>query len=98
MYELVDEEELIFRFLFTMDGGESLRRVLGKTANSGEVNEDGEPVQGKSKERADNRDASDGYFIAREKVDKWVKEKVGEMLPTDNIEVRLTSLITNANS
>ncbi|KAJ7938700.1 hypothetical protein B0H13DRAFT_1580224, partial [Mycena leptocephala] len=32
MYELVDEEELTYHFLFTMDGGESLRRVLGKMA------------------------------------------------------------------
>ncbi|KAJ7836778.1 hypothetical protein B0H14DRAFT_3460500 [Mycena olivaceomarginata] len=31
--------------------------------------------------RVDNRDAGDGYYICREKVDRWAKSRLGEMLP-----------------
>jgi hypothetical protein len=38
--------------------------------------EGGEPTLVKSSERVDNRDARDGYYISREKVDRWAKSKV----------------------
>jgi hypothetical protein len=43
--------------------------------------EGGEPTLAKSRERVDNRDAGDGYYISREKVDRWAKSRLGEMLP-----------------
>ncbi|KAJ7174442.1 hypothetical protein C8R46DRAFT_892382, partial [Mycena filopes] len=88
-YELVGEEEMVFSMLATFDGNESLRRVLRRVSNpDGSVEEDetGEPVATKSKERTDNRDAGEGYFIAREKVDAWAKTKLADVLPTDSVE------------
>jgi hypothetical protein len=41
----------------------------------------GEPVLGKPSERVDNRDAGDGYFCFRERVEKWAKDRVAERLP-----------------
>ncbi|KAJ6579038.1 hypothetical protein DFH09DRAFT_1310401 [Mycena vulgaris] len=39
-----------------------------------------EPTLAKSKEHVDNRDAGDGYFHLREKVDRWAKS-TGAQLP-----------------
>ncbi|KAJ6469111.1 hypothetical protein DFH09DRAFT_1254063 [Mycena vulgaris] len=65
MYKLEGEDQLIFSILTTMDGNDSLKR----------------PTLAKSKEGVDNRDAGEGYFISREKVDKWAKSGLGEQLP-----------------
>ncbi|KAJ7857365.1 hypothetical protein B0H13DRAFT_2237717 [Mycena leptocephala] len=80
------EPELRFSMLITMDGNESLRRVIRKGAGEGEINEEtGEAIPGASKEREDKRDAGEGYFVDREKVDQWAKQKVANLLPTDKI-------------
>jgi hypothetical protein len=88
MYKLEGEPELRFSMLITMDGNESLRRVIRKGAGEGEINEEtGEAIPGASKEREDKRDAGEGYFVDREKVDQWAKQKVANLLPTDKIPV-----------
>ncbi|KAJ7032930.1 hypothetical protein C8F04DRAFT_1211033 [Mycena alexandri] len=84
-YKLEGEPDLIFSMLWTMDGNESLRRVIRKERTSGEVDENGEAVPGASKEREDGRDAGEGYFLDRDRVDEWAKAKVASMLPTDDI-------------
>lgn len=81
-YKLEGEEKLIFDILTTMDGNDSLKRVLRRSKPGMEM-EDGEAVLGPSKERVDNRDAGDGYFISREKVDAWAKTRLGEQLPME---------------
>ncbi|KAJ7170394.1 hypothetical protein C8R43DRAFT_1120826 [Mycena crocata] len=78
-YKLEGEDTLIFELLTTMDGNDSLKRVLRR--EKGEENESGEPTLGKSRERVDHRDAGDGYMISREKVDKWAKTRLANMLP-----------------
>ncbi|KAJ7074925.1 hypothetical protein B0H15DRAFT_792589 [Mycena belliarum] len=80
MYKLDGEEKLIFDMLTTMDGNDSLKRVLRRTKVTNIV-EDGDPTLGPSKEHIDNRDAGDGYFISRDKVDKWAKTRLEEALP-----------------
>ncbi|KAJ7779945.1 hypothetical protein B0H16DRAFT_1830520 [Mycena metata] len=76
-YKLEGEPDLIFSMLWTMDGNESLRRVIRKEQASGEVDEEtGEAVPGASKERKDKRDAGEGYFLDRSRVDEWAKKKV----------------------
>ncbi|KAJ7472491.1 hypothetical protein FB451DRAFT_1339449 [Mycena latifolia] len=70
MYKLEGEDALIFSILTTMDGNDSLKR-----------DEADDPMLAKSRERVDNRDAGDGYYISREKVDKWAKSRLGEQLP-----------------
>jgi hypothetical protein len=81
MYKLEGEDQLIFSILTTMDGNDSLKWVLRHEKTSLEQDEADEPTLAKSKEGVDNRDAGDGYFISREKVDKWAKSRLGEQLP-----------------
>ncbi|KAJ7131812.1 hypothetical protein C8R43DRAFT_895516, partial [Mycena crocata] len=80
-YKLEGEDLLIFEMLMTMDGNDSLKRVLRREKASMEDLESEEPRLAKSRERVDNRDAGDGYFLSREKVDKWAKTRLAEILP-----------------
>ncbi|KAF8166437.1 hypothetical protein K438DRAFT_1921486 [Mycena galopus ATCC 62051] len=80
MYKLEGEEDLIFSMLVTMDGNDSLKRVLRRTKTDGSEEE---PVLGPSKEREDSRDGGEDYFLSREEVDKWAKGRVADVLPTD---------------
>lgn len=71
-YKLVGEDKLIFDMLFTMDGNDSLKRVL-RREKPPEDEGDGEVKLGESKERVDKRDGTGGYFLTREKVNTWAK-------------------------
>jgi uncharacterized protein YrzB (UPF0473 family) len=84
MYKLVGEDQLIFHMLTTMDGNDSLKRVLRRERRTMENDETGEPTLAKSSERMDNRDAGDGYFISREKVEKWARTRLAEILPMES--------------
>ncbi|KAJ6543235.1 hypothetical protein DFH09DRAFT_829842, partial [Mycena vulgaris] len=81
MYKLEGEDQLIFDMLTTMYGNDSLKRVLRRLPSDGEG--DGEPTLGRSKERVDNRDASDGYYLTRGRVDAWAKTRLAEILPME---------------
>ncbi|KAJ6603535.1 hypothetical protein DFH09DRAFT_1242787 [Mycena vulgaris] len=81
MYKLEGEDALIFDILTTMDGNDSLKRVLRREKTTMAEDEADAPTLANSRERIDNRDAGDGYFISREKVDKWAKSRLGEQLP-----------------
>lgn len=86
-YKLEGEDKLIFDMLTTMDGNDSLKRVLRRSKV--DVDEDGdEPTLGPSRERVDNRDAGDGYFLSREKVEEWSKARLAQILPTEANSVR----------
>lgn len=78
MYKLEGEEELEFSMLVTMDGNDSLKRVLRREAE--DFDDDGNLIPGASKERFDPRvaDAGKDYFIPREKVDLWSKDKIDQ--------------------
>ncbi|KAJ7893589.1 hypothetical protein B0H13DRAFT_2234716 [Mycena leptocephala] len=81
MYKLEGEDDLIFDMLTTIEGNDSLKRVLRRLPSGGGA--DGEPTLGRSKERIDNRDAGDGYYLSCERVDAWAKMRLGEILPTE---------------
>ncbi|KAJ7104590.1 hypothetical protein C8R43DRAFT_1092224 [Mycena crocata] len=78
---LEGEDQLIFDMLTTMDGNDSLKRVLRREKTTMAEDEMGEPVLGSSKERVDNRDVSDGYILSRERVDRWAKTRLAAVLP-----------------
>ncbi|KAJ7309178.1 hypothetical protein DFH08DRAFT_823603 [Mycena albidolilacea] len=80
-YKLEGEDALIFDVLSTMDGNDSLKRVLRRVKVTMAEDKMGEPVLGKSREQVDNRDAGDTYYIWRERVEKWVKDRVANRLP-----------------
>ncbi|KAJ7440038.1 hypothetical protein FB451DRAFT_1059100 [Mycena latifolia] len=71
-YKLEGEAKLIFSMLTTMDGNDSLKRVLRKDKT---FDNEGNLTRGKS-ERQDPRvvDVGGNYFLTREKVNEWSKE------------------------
>ncbi|KAF7371636.1 hypothetical protein MVEN_00019100 [Mycena venus] len=77
-YKLEGEAKLIFEMLMAMDGNDSLKRVLTKEKG---VDENGVPKRG-GRERPDPRTADAGgtYFLSREKVDKWAKEVLDQLV------------------
>ncbi|KAJ7357924.1 hypothetical protein DFH08DRAFT_953129 [Mycena albidolilacea] len=81
LHGLEGEDALIFDILTYFDGNDSLKRVLWWDKVAMVDRETGKPVLGKSSECVDNRDAGDGYFSLRERVEKWVKDRVADRLP-----------------
>jgi hypothetical protein len=69
--------KLIFDMLVTMDGNNSLKRVL--TKEKGSEDENGGARRGGT-ERPDPRTADAGgtYFLSREKVDRFTKELLAQ--------------------
>ncbi|KAJ7671759.1 hypothetical protein B0H14DRAFT_3102333 [Mycena olivaceomarginata] len=88
MYKLQGESKLIYDILVTMDGNNSLKRVLRccKVHSDGDTGTDAEFVMGKSKEYTDTRDAGDNYYRDQEKVNEWSKQCIAEMMPKEAIE------------
>ncbi|KAJ7281137.1 hypothetical protein C8J57DRAFT_1433838 [Mycena rebaudengoi] len=78
-YKLEGEAKMIFSMLTTCDGGNSLKRVLRKDRDSYDV--DGNQTRGGS-ERPDPRTEGAGghYYLSREKVDMWAKDRLAEMV------------------
>ncbi|KAJ6448607.1 hypothetical protein DFH09DRAFT_965996, partial [Mycena vulgaris] len=104
-YKLEGEDKLIFNMLTTMDGNDSLKRVLRRTKTTMAEDETGEPVLGKLSERVDNRDTGDSYYISREKVDKWAKTCLADVLIRDILQAednpcadRWKNMINNVTS
>ncbi|KAJ7619742.1 hypothetical protein FB45DRAFT_1033581 [Roridomyces roridus] len=75
-YRLEGEDELIFSMLVTMDGNDSLKRVLRRGP--------GDDGPGETNERWDDRDASDGYYLPRAQVDEWARRRLANILPSDD--------------
>jgi hypothetical protein len=81
-YKLRDEKPLIFSLLYTMDGNDSLRRIRRRVL-------DDEGVPGPSCEHTDTRTIGGDFYLPREEVDKWVDEKIQELMPTEGVQVRI---------
>jgi hypothetical protein len=83
-YKLEGEDELIFKMLVTMDGNDSLKRILRRqplaTPAEGEPEPEG-PQVGDSRERPDSRKVGGDYLLSREQVDRWAKAILEEVLP-----------------
>jgi hypothetical protein len=75
-YRLKDEPELEYSLLFSMDGNDSLKRVLRRSTN-----DDGGP--GPSSERFDDRWGGSDYFLRREEVDEWSEDALQDMLAVE---------------
>ncbi|KAJ7865979.1 hypothetical protein B0H13DRAFT_2670813 [Mycena leptocephala] len=83
MYKLEGEAALVFSMLVTADGDDSLKRVLHRGAH--EYDDEGNPLPGKSNEQPDPRLAGAGepYFLSRERVDRWAKDRFKEFMTPD---------------
>jgi hypothetical protein len=91
-YKLQGEKKLIFDMLVTMDGNDSLKRIIRRDAVPDPVG-DGEPELGESCELTDSRDANGDYFLSREKVDKWAREVLEEIFPGDEATASFFTLV-----
>ncbi|KAJ7175601.1 hypothetical protein C8R46DRAFT_1160846 [Mycena filopes] len=85
-YKLEDEEPLTFSMMTTMDGNNSLKRVLRKEPQ--DFDEQGDPLPGVSSERFDPRttEAGGDYFIPRERVNMWDRERLKDMGRAKTVE------------
>ena len=85
-YKLQGEPKLIFEILVTMDGNDSLKRILRQDPPAapaeGEATPEG-PEVGESRERPDSRKVGGDYLISRENVDRWAKTVLLNLLPED---------------
>ncbi|KAJ7055501.1 hypothetical protein C8F01DRAFT_1319267 [Mycena amicta] len=65
-YKLEGEEKLLYDRLVTIDGNNSLKWVNGNLLGS---------------QLVDNRDGGETYFLSREKVDAWARDRLAEVVP-----------------
>ena len=70
-----------FEMLFTMDGNNSLKRVLRRAAVT-DLSEDGGDTSAPrpSSERLDDRQPPGDYYLSREAVDKWSRDALDPFL------------------
>jgi hypothetical protein len=87
-YILEDEDKLKFSMLYTVDGNDSLKRIIRReavpetTAQAPATTEETEqPILGASSEVKDSRTVGRGIFLTREQVDEWAKEVLMEEVP-----------------
>ncbi|PPR03885.1 hypothetical protein CVT24_008145 [Panaeolus cyanescens] len=75
-YKVADEPQLVFDMLVTMDGNDSLKRIVRRkedgTGKAGEV--------GESSERPDAREVQGDYYLTQQEVDKWARDVVHNAL------------------
>ncbi|KAF8226332.1 hypothetical protein L208DRAFT_1302519, partial [Tricholoma matsutake] len=79
-YKLSNEGDLVFKMLVTMDGNDSLKRILRRQPLTDPVEGEPEPEGpqvGISKELPDSRKVGGDYLLSREKVDRWAKDLLG---------------------
>jgi hypothetical protein len=77
-YKLKNEHHLLYALLFTMDGNDSLKRILRRV-----LGEDDE-VPGVSSERIDCRTIDDDFYLTREFVDRWANEAFEDLMATEH--------------
>jgi len=75
-YKLKDEAPLVFKMLYTIDGNDSLKRVLRREV----LEEDDDENVGPSSELPSTQKVDGDYYLSREEVDKWVDGVVQEMM------------------
>jgi hypothetical protein len=72
MYKLKEEPSLLFDILWAMDGNDSLKRIIRRSATG----EDDSSEPGPSCERNDARVVSGDMYISRDDVNNWAREVI----------------------
>ena len=89
-YELEDEPKLKFCMLYTVDGNDSLKRIIRRDepppATGIEEETPVHPILRHSSEWTDTREAGTGLYLTNEQVDEWSKETLATLCPTYNEE------------
>lgn len=79
-YVLVGEEKLKFNMLYTIDGNDSLKRIVRRDTPPTSIGDN--PILGESSELTDTREAGKGLYLTRKQVDEWSKETLKSFNPT----------------
>ena len=82
MYILEDEPTLKFSMLYTVDGGDSLKRIIRRDVIPNTLNATDPPVLGNCSESIDTREIGAGMYLTNANVDKWSKEILAQTFPT----------------
>jgi hypothetical protein len=77
---------MIYTMLVTMDGNDSLKHVICKNVFESPENEDGETTT-VIKEALDTRKVVGDYYLDRETVDKWAKDRVMDVIQDGGVDV-----------
>jgi hypothetical protein len=92
-YQLEDEPKLKFSMLYTVDGNDSLKRIIRRDEPPPvtEIEEDvpshqSHPILGASSESTDTREIGTGLYLTNEQVDEWSKETLAALFPIYNEE------------
>ncbi|KAI0052975.1 hypothetical protein FA95DRAFT_1482424 [Auriscalpium vulgare] len=88
-YKLEGEENLPFSMLFTMDGNDSLKRILRRGAPPSSSTDDA-PVVGPVIERIDTRQHDNDYYLARGVVDRWANLAFEDLPPAEGTAAATT--------
>lgn len=75
-YKLEGEEALIFDMLVTMDGNNSLKRILRKEAPLLDDTREATSQKLASIESPDSRKVYGDYYLTRDRVDQWAQNRV----------------------
>lgn len=79
-YKLKGESRMVFEMLVTMDGNDSLKRIIHRDPAAEDENRELTP--GASKDLCNDHDVEGDYYLHRETVNQWAKGVLQEMLPT----------------
>ncbi|EKM77186.1 hypothetical protein AGABI1DRAFT_43811, partial [Agaricus bisporus var. burnettii JB137-S8] len=84
-YRLDGEDALIHNMLVTMDGNDSLKRVIRKDTYIDPADATGQATT-IVKETLDTRKVIGDYYLARETVDRWAKDRVMDAIREGSID------------
>ncbi|KAJ3575677.1 hypothetical protein NP233_g931 [Leucocoprinus birnbaumii] len=76
-YKLEGEDKLIFDMLVTMDGNDSLKQLRRNETDVEILDIDGVPSR---QAQTDTRNVSGDYYLTREKVDRWARARVQDLI------------------
>jgi hypothetical protein len=81
-YVLEDEPNLKFNMLYTVDGNDSLKRIIRRETTVIADSSSNVPILGNSSELTDMRRAGKGLYLTNEQVDQWSTEMLKAICPT----------------
>ncbi len=79
-----DATDLKFSMLYTIDGNDSLKRILRREPAPEEPPNATEPVLGASSESVDTRDVAYASYLMQQEVDRWSKDVLGTDIDTED--------------
>ncbi|KAH6871270.1 hypothetical protein BKA70DRAFT_1241913 [Coprinopsis sp. MPI-PUGE-AT-0042] len=75
-YWLQEEPKLLYNMLITMDGNDSLKRVIRRDHTVSTVDGGGKTLRGACIEREDSRVVRGDYYLSRTEGDRWSKTNI----------------------